>query len=53
MQVPSEAQQNLLNQINGLDELPQVNLHHAFVVQQQKDRWNDKFIKKMKIQVGD
>ena len=42
----SEAQQQRLNQINELDEMWQDVIQQTNLVQQQRARWHDKFIKK-------
>ena len=48
-----EAQQQRLNQINELDEMRQDALQHTNMVQQQRARWHDKFIKRKLFQEGD
>ena len=49
----SEAHQQRLNQINGLDEMRQDALQHIDMVQHQRARWHDKFIRKKQFQEGD
>ena len=49
----SEAQQQRLNQINELDEMRQDALQHTYMVQHQRARWHDKFIKRKQFQEGD
>ena len=41
----TEAQQHRLNQLNELDELRQDAIQRTTLVQQQRARWHDKFIK--------
>ena len=50
----SEAHKQIfLLQINELDELRQDSLHQATMIQHQRDKWHDKFIKKNKFKAGD
>lgn len=49
----TQAQQDRLNQIHELDEMQQVVVHPTYVIQQQRDKWHDQFIKKKHFQVGD
>ena len=50
---PSKAQKQILNQINELDEMCQDAIQQTNLVQQQRDQWHDKFIKKKQFQQGD
>jgi hypothetical protein len=46
----SEAHKQIfLLQINELDELRQYSLHRTTIIQHQKDKWHDTFIKKEKL----
>ena len=49
----TEAQQQWLNQINELDEMSQDALKYTDMVQQERARWHDKFIKKKQFHEGD
>ena len=40
-----EAQKQRLNQLNELDEKRLASLHHTTIVQQQRTKWHDRFIK--------
>ena len=48
-----EAQKQHIMQINELDELRQDALQCTMLVQNQRKKWHDKFIKKKKFQTGD
>ena len=39
-----EAQKNLLNQLNELDENRTIVVHHTTLIQQKCSRWHDRFI---------
>jgi hypothetical protein len=41
----SEAQKNRIEQINELGNICQVAIHQISLVQQQRDKWHDEFIK--------
>ena len=49
----NEAQQQRMKQLNELDEVRQDALQQTTVVQQQRIKWHDKFIKNKEFQVGD
>eukprot|EP00253_Pinus_taeda_P034892 PITA_34892 len=49
----NEAQEQRLMQLNELDEIRQDAFHRTMLVQDQRDRWNDKFIKKNIFHPGD
>jgi hypothetical protein len=49
----SNTKKQRLLQIDELDELGQDSLHRATVVQHQRARWHDNFIKKKKFKAGD
>ena len=51
--VLSEAQKQRFLQLNELDEIIQDAIHHTILVQEQRARWQYKFIKKKKFQKGD
>ena len=42
----TEAQRNKLNQLNELNEKHTVVVHQTKLIQQQRSRWHDRFIKK-------
>ena len=46
----SEAQKQRLLQLNKLDEIRQDTIQHTILVQEQREKWHDKFIKKKKFQ---
>lgn len=48
-----EAQKQRLNQLNKLDEKRLAALHHNAIVQQQRTKWHDRFIKKKVFQKDD
>ena len=48
-----EAQKHRLEQINELDEIRQDVIQKASIVQQQRTRWHDKYIKEKKFKEGD
>ena len=41
-----KAQKNRLNQLNELDEKCTTTVHHTNLIQQQRFKWNNRFIKK-------
>lgn len=47
------AQKQWLNQLNEQDEKQLISIQQTYIVQQQRARWHDKFIKKKKFQKGD
>ena len=49
----SEAQQHRLEQINELDEIRQSAIHQTTLVQHQRAKWHDEFIKENKFKMGD
>lgn len=49
----SKAKKERFMQLNSLDEMRGVVMHHTEVVQNQRMRWHDKFIKDNKFQLGD
>jgi hypothetical protein len=49
----SKAQQHHLKQVNELDELFQVALQQTTLIQHQRVKWHDRFIKKKKFKDGD
>jgi hypothetical protein len=49
----SEAQQQRISQLNELDEIHQDALQQTTLVQQQWEKWHDRFIKKKQFKVGD
>ena len=49
----SKAQQYHLDQSNELDALHQAVIHQTSIIQHQRAKWHDKFIKKKTFQVGD
>jgi hypothetical protein len=49
----TEAQKKRLEQLNELDEKCSTTLHQTFVIQQQRSKWHDRFIKKKIFQNGD
>ena len=48
-----EVQKQRLMQLNELDEIFQDAFQHTILVQNQRSKWHDKFIKKKSIQPGD
>jgi len=49
----NEAQEQRLMQLNELDEIRQDAYHRTALVQDQRARWNEKFIKKKIFHLGD
>jgi hypothetical protein len=49
----SEAQKQRIAQLNELDEIRQDAVQHTVLVQEQRARWHDKFIKKKVFKPGD
>jgi len=49
----SEAQKHRLEKLNELDEIRQDVVQRAGIVQQQRAKWHDKYIKDKRFQVGD
>lgn len=49
----SEAQKHRLEQLNELDEIRKEAVQRTSIVQQQRDKWHDKYIKDKRFQVGD
>jgi len=49
----SEAQKHRLEQLNELDEIRQDVVQRTSLVQQQRDKWHDKYIKEKKFQEED
>ena len=49
----SEAQNHRLEQLNELDEIRQEAVQRTSIVQQQRAKWHDKYIKDKRFQVGD
>ena len=49
----NEDQKQRMMQVNELDEVRQDALQQTTMVQQQRTKWHDKFIKKKEFQVGD
>jgi hypothetical protein len=49
----SKSQQHRLDQINELDEIHQAAIQQTALVQQQRAKWHDEFIKKKKFREGD
>jgi hypothetical protein len=49
----SEAKRHRLERINELDEMRQDSLQHTTLIQQQREKWHDKFIKKNRFKLGD
>lgn len=49
----SEAQKQRLEQLNELDEIRQDAVQRARIVQQERAKWHDKYIKEKKFQAGD
>ena len=48
-----ESQKDRLNQLNELDEKHVVDVHHTSVIQQQRSKWHDRFIKKNMFHEGE
>jgi hypothetical protein len=48
----TEAQQHHLNQINELDEFRQAAIQQTDLIQQQRAKWHDQFIKKRNFMKG-
>ena len=49
----TEAQKHRLEKINELDEIRQDAVQRTSIVQHQRTRWNDKYIKEKKFKEGD
>jgi len=49
----TKAQQHCLNQINELDDFRQVFIQQTDIIQRQRAKWHDQFIKKKKFYEGD
>eukprot|EP00253_Pinus_taeda_P014440 PITA_14440 len=49
----SEAQKKRMGQLNELDEIRQYSIQKTSLVQQQRSRWHDKYIKEIKFQLED
>ena len=49
----TEAQRNILNQLNELNEKRTTAMHQTQLIQQQRSRWHDRFIKKKVLCEGD
>lgn len=49
----SEAQKHRLEQLNELDEIRKDAVQRTNIVQQQRTKWHDKYIKEKKFQEGD
>ena len=49
----TEAKKNWLNQLNELDEKCTAVVHHTTLIQQQRSKWNTRFIKKKTFCEGD
>jgi len=49
----SEAQKHRLEQLNELDEIRQYAVQRTSLVQQQRSKWHDKYIREKKFQAGD
>jgi len=49
----SEAHKHILEQLNELDEIRKDAVQTTSIVQQQREKWHDKYIKEKKFQVGD
>ena len=49
----SEAQQQRIMQLSELDEIRKEVVEHTSLVQPQRTKWHDRFIKKKKIHIGD
>ena len=48
-----EAHKHRLEQLNELDEIRQEAVQRTSIVQQQRAKWHDKYIKEKKFQAGD
>ena len=48
-----EAQKERIMQLSALDEMRKTTLHQNKVMQNQRIKWHDKFIKENKFQPGD
>jgi hypothetical protein len=48
-----EAQKERIVQLNELDEMHQEYFQHTDLIQQQREKWHDRFIKKKQFKVGD
>ena len=48
-----KTQKNRLNQLNELDEKRTATVHHTTLIQQQRSKWHDRFIKKNMLCEGD
>ena len=49
----SKAQKERIMQLNQLDDMRQVAIEHNILIQQQREHWHDKYIKKKQFKVGD
>ena len=49
----SEAQKQRVLQLNELDEIRENALHHTILIQEQRTKWLDQFIKKEQFKTGD
>ena len=49
----NEAKKQRLLQLNELDEIRQDALQRTTLIQEQRTKWNDKYIKKKSFQLGD
>ena len=49
----TEAHQKGIMQLNELDEIRKQVMEHTFLVQQQRKKWHDKFIKNKIFHIGD
>jgi hypothetical protein len=49
----TEAQKEIIVQLNELDEMHQEAFQHIDLIQQQREKWHDRFIKKKQFKVGD
>ena len=48
-----EAQKQRILQLNELDEIRKDNFHHTDLIQQQRAKWHDRYIKKKQFKEGD
>ena len=48
-----EAQQQIILQLNELDEIRQDVFQHIDLIQQQRDKWHNRYIKKKQFKEGD
>lgn len=49
----TRAQQEKILQLNGLDKIIKYVLHNTEIIQQQRKKWHEKYIKDKKLFVGD